>query len=238
MDEIQIARDRKKDRLFMCILSWGERTVVSESGDAVSLYKNIVPPHRLASGKVQLCPPFGVSPYVKKYLFPMSALAIFSLVACKPTPPPPPAATSTPTPAPVAAAAAAGEQPKKREGGPGPGGGPGGGNRPDFAQRGQERLERMQTDLSLTPDQTEKIKAIFAQQMTSMQGLRDDQSLDKDQRMAKMKETRAAIDTQVAAILTPEQKGKWDEFRKQREAEMADRRNKRQKDGGGAPPAP
>jgi hypothetical protein len=193
---------------------------------------------------MQLCPSFGVCPYVKKYLFPMSAVAALAMTACKPAPPPPPSALATPPPAPsVAAATAPGaEKPPRPEaapgGGPGGDGPRGGGSRGDFAQRAQERLDRLKTDLALTDDQVEKIKTIFAQQVTSMQSLRGDESLDREQRMARMKEAREAVDAQVAAILTPEQKSKWDEVRKQREAEMAERRANRQKDGGAPPPPP
>lgn len=178
-------------------------------------------------------------PYVKKYLFPMSVAAAFTVVACKPTPPPSAATPSTPPPSSASAPAPGAQNPPGPDGGPGGNPGPrGNGPRGDFAQRAEDRLERLKTDLALTEDQVGKVKAVLAQQMTSMQGIRGDESLDRDQRMAKMKEAREAMDAEIAAILTPEQKAKWDEVRKQREAEMAERRSKRQKDGGGAPPPP
>lgn len=188
--------------------------------------------------KMQLCRPFGVSPYVKILAFPVSALAALAIVGCKPASPP--AQTATPTPAPVTVAA---EKSTPREGGLGPGAGDrgpgrgeGGGNRPDFVQRSQERLERLKTDLALTEDQVTKIREIFAQQVTTMQA-QADPSLDREQRRARMQEAREAVDAQVATILTPEQKAKWEEQRKQRQSEMSERRAKREKDGAPPPPA-
>jgi periplasmic protein CpxP/Spy len=161
---------------------------------------------------------------------PVFALALAILVSCKPnTPPPapavPPAATATPvasaTPAPSGARAERGQ------------GGPGG--RADFAQRAKARLEQMKADLALTDDQAQKIRAIMDQQMAAMQAMRSDQSMTREQRQAKFAESRQAIGAQIEALLTPEQKPKWEELKKKREAEMAQRSANRQR-GGGAPP--
>lgn len=93
----------------------------------------------------------------------------------------------------------------------------------------------MKTDLGLTDEQAQKIRAIMDGQMASMQALRSDQSLSREQRQAKFAESRQAINAQIEALLTPEQKPKWEELKKKREAEMAQRRANRQQ-GGGAPP--
>jgi len=94
----------------------------------------------------------------------------------------------------------------------------------------------MKTDLALTGDQAQKVSALMDQQMTSMQTLRSDQSLTREQRQAKSAESRQAIGAQIEALLTPEQKPKWEELKKKREAEMAQRRANRQQGGGSPPP--
>lgn len=111
----------------------------------------------------------------------------------------------------------------------------------DFAQRAQERLERMKTDLALTPDQVEKIKGFYDEQVAAAKEAFSGQNPDREAIMAKMKEAREAIEAKIATILTPEQNAKWEELKKQREAEMAERRAKREKkgaDGGGNKPNP
>ena len=163
-------------------------------------------------------------------IIPVFALSLLALAACKPnTPPPAPAAppAATATPAAAIAPATGGARPEGGQGGPG--------GRADFAQRAKERLDQMKTDLALTDDQAQKISTIMDQRMAAMQALRADQSLSREQRQAKVAESRQAIDAQIGALLTPEQKPKWEELKKKREAEMAQRRGNRQQ-GGGAPP--
>lgn len=162
----------------------------------------------------------------KKHI-PLIALAIISLAGCKPKTPPvsqsqpaePQAATS-----PVVASSGTNQF----------NGRPGG--NADAAQRVSERFEQMKTELGLTDDQMQKARAIMDQQFASMQALRSDQSLSREQRQAKFADSRKAIASQIEALLTPEQKPKWDALQKKREAERAERRTNRPQQGGGEPP--
>ncbi|MEI6279897.1 MAG: hypothetical protein WCQ16_11045 [Verrucomicrobiae bacterium] len=153
----------------------------------------------------------------------VSVLALVSLTACKPKTPP---AATAPVATPVVAA---GENRPER--------GQAGGSRGDFAQRSKERFEQMKTDLALTDDQAQKISAIMDQRAAFMRTVVSDQSLSREQRMAKFQEARQAFVKQVEPLLTTEQKAKWEEQLKKREADRAERRGKRtDRAGGGQPP--
>ncbi len=160
---------------------------------------------------------------------------------------PKPAAAAQPeaaaTPAAPAGAPASNTEaaaPTGENNGPGGGGpGQGGGQRRTPA----ERVEQMKTSLGLSDDQAQKITAVFEAQRPAMDALRNDQSLSQDQRREKMEAMRQTMDQQLSAILTPEQKTKWDEER----AKMRERFGNRQgggRRGGGQnapqspPPAP
>jgi len=162
----------------------------------------------------------------KKFLS-LAVVVAVSLSACHKPPKAPPAAPS-PTPAsrPVAtpSVSAPGDNRPERRAGASP---------EEIAQRAKERLDQMKADLSLTDAQADKIRTIMDQRMVSMQAMRDDQSMSREDRRAKMAESRQAVDAQIEAILTPEQKPKWEEQKKKREAEMAGRRANRQQGAGG-----
>lgn len=160
--------------------------------------------------------------------FPLSLLAASALAfaGCNK---PRPAASAQPEAAPGAdapAAVASNDSSAPAAGGNGPGGGgprQGGGQRMSPA----ERVEQMKASLGLSDEQAQKVAAAFEAQRPSMEALRNDQSLSREQRREKMQEMREAMDTQLTGILTPEQKTKWDEER----AKMRERFANRQ--GGG-----
>jgi protein CpxP len=112
--------------------------------------------------------------------------------------------------------------------GPPPGGGMGG-------RRGgspEQRLQMMQTELNLTPDQTTKVKAILEDGRTKMMALRDAGGTPEDNR-PKMMALREAETAQIKAVLTDDQKPKFDA--------MEARQRDRMRGGGGngaAPPPP
>ena len=87
----------------------------------------------------------------------------------------------------------------------------------------------MSTALSLTPDQSEKIKAIMETQRPAVDAIRNDNSLSREDRRAKLQELRKTTDPQIEAILTPEQKTKWEELR----AQMGNRQGGGGNGGGG-----
>ena len=84
--------------------------------------------------------------------------------------------------------------------------------------RMKDHLAQMKTDLGLTDDQASKIQEIMTEQRKSMKGLKDDTSLTEDQKKEKFQAGRAEADAKISALLTPEQKAKWDQMKKNRPA--------------------
>ncbi len=105
-----------------------------------------------------------------------------------------------------------------------------------MAERVKQRFEEMKTQLGLSDDQAQKIQAIMEEQRPAMEAIRADQSLSREDRMAKFKELREATQAKIAPLLTPEQLAQYEALRKQRMEEMAQRQNRRPKDGAGGPP--
>ena len=96
-------------------------------------------------------------------------------------------------------AAPADKTEQKRERGPGGGRGP--------------NLEQIAQDLGLTADQKAKIGPILKDHAKQMQDIRKDESLSREDKMAKGKAVREDERKQIAAILTPEQLKKFEERR-------------------------
>jgi protein CpxP len=192
----------------------------------------------LTRNPVQLFLAAGVHSLIMKFrsqLFSVLAVSSVVLASCKPTPPPSAAASPTPSQAaqswaPPALGAIASPSANAERG-------PRGGG--DFAARAKERFEKMKSDLALTEEQTAKIQPILDKQLAAGQALRADESLDRKQVMDKMKEFRQAVEAEISVVLTPEQNAKWAELKAQRDAEMANRKSKREKGegkGAGTPP--
>jgi len=98
----------------------------------------------------------------------------------------------------------------------------------------ERRLEMMQRQLSLTPDQTTAIKATFADERSKMEAARSaDASLSPEDRRAKMMARHEEENTKIEAVLTPDQKTKYEAM----QARMRERMQNRQ-GGDGAPPPP
>jgi len=96
----------------------------------------------------------------------------------------------------------------------------------------------MKTALSLTDDQAQKIQAIMEKQRPAMEAIRNDQSLSREDRMAKFKELRDATQAEIAPLLSPEQIAAYQALRQQR-MQNGGGGPRHQKDGaGGPPPAP
>jgi len=111
--------------------------------------------------------------------------------------------------------------------GPPPGGGMGGrrGGNPE------QRLQMMQTELNLTPDQATKVKAILEDGTKQMMALRNGGGTPEENR-PKMMAIRQTESTQIKAVLTDDQKPKFDA--------MVARQMERMRGGGGngGPPPP
>lgn len=97
------------------------------------------------------------------------------------------------------------------------------------------RLEMMKNQLNLNDTQTAQIKAIFEDERTKMEALRADTSSTMQEKRPKMEAIRQDEETKVEAVLTPDQKTKYEAMRERM-------RGRRQGDGpppngdGGAPP--
>ncbi len=111
-----------------------------------------------------------------------------------------------------------------------PRGGPGGRGGP---MGGERQLEMMTKQLSLTPEQVTSIKAINEESRKQSMALREDTSTPQEQKRDKMMAIRTASEAKIKAVLTDEQKTKY-------EAMQAKMRERGQGRGGpdGPPPPP
>jgi Spy/CpxP family protein refolding chaperone len=146
--------------------------------------------------------------------------------SCKPKP-----STASSTPAPEVAATPADQNTPPaaaaEPAAPPPQGNAGGGGPGNFQQRAEERMQQMKTELGLTDDQAQKVRAVFDQQFGPLRQQMGDQSVSREDRRAAFEKARAATNTEIEQILTPEQKPKWEAFQK----EMEQRRAQRQQGG-------
>ena len=111
--------------------------------------------------------------------------------------------------------------------GPPPGGRGGGMMNP------ARRLEMMQKQLNLSPEQSTAIKAIFDDEQTKMEAMRADTTVPREDRRARMMSIHEAEKTKIQAVLTKNQNVKYEEM----EARMRERMQQRG-GGDGAPPPP
>jgi protein CpxP len=102
-------------------------------------------------------------------------------------------------------------------------GGPGMGN----------QVEMLTKKLNLTPDQVTQVKAIDADTMKQVDALRSDTSLSRDDRRSKMMDIHKASTDKIRALLTDDQKTKFDAMQAEMQEKMKERRQ-----GGDAPPPP
>ncbi|OJU27550.1 MAG: hypothetical protein BGN92_12345 [Sphingobacteriales bacterium 41-5] len=89
--------------------------------------------------------------------------------------------------------------------------------KPEKKERTERKGERPNpmADLNLTEEQGQKMKALNEEGRAKMEAVRNDASLNDDQKKAKMMELRKAQNEKRMAILTPEQKKKWDDKMKE-----------------------
>ena len=99
--------------------------------------------------------------------------------------------------------------PERPQGAPQGPGGPGRGQMMDP----EHRTQMMKDRLGLSDAQATQVKAVYEDERTKTEALRADQSGDRDAMRAKMGEIRKGSDERIAAILTPDQKTKWDTMR-------------------------
>jgi len=89
---------------------------------------------------------------------------------------------------------------------------------------GERQLSTLTKKLNLTPDQVTQVKAIDDDAMQQAKAVRDDTSMAKADRRAKMMDIRKAAQDKVRAVLTDDQKTKYDAMQAEMQAKMKERR--------------
>jgi periplasmic protein CpxP/Spy len=108
---------------------------------------------------------------------------------------------------------------------------------PMHGPRGQminpdQQLEHLTKALNLTSDQQAQIKPILTNQQQQMMQLHQDQSLSREDKMAKGKSLHEDTTSKIEAVLTPDQKQKYEAMQQK----MQERMQERMQGGGGTPP--
>jgi len=93
-----------------------------------------------------------------------------------------------------------------------------------FAQRDSartlQRLEDLRTALSLTPDQTAKLKPILFEAQAQGRKIREEYGEDREGARDAMREQMPKTDAKIQALLTADQIKKYDEYKKERRQRM------------------
>ena len=86
-----------------------------------------------------------------------------------------------------------------------------------FAQKGEamSKAQAMAQQLSLTPQQKEKILPILAAEVPKVHAIKNDNSLSTMQKMQQLRTIHQQTDPQMKAILSPEQYQKLKQIRAQ-----------------------
>lgn len=106
-------------------------------------------------------------------------------------------------------------------------------------QRGmgsERRIERMKTQLNLTDDQTTQVKAIMEDSQAKMEAVRGNSALSQEDRRSQMTAIFKAEQDKVDAILTPDQKTKYDAMQARMRQRMQERQGGAGQGTGEAPP--
>jgi protein CpxP len=90
----------------------------------------------------------------------------------------------------------------------------------------EERAKQLQTQLSLTDDQTAKVTAIFTAQNAKRDSIRTASNGDRDAMMSAMRPLMQATNDKIKAILTPDQATAYQKI-------MDEQRARMQQGGGG-----
>lgn len=97
----------------------------------------------------------------------------------------------------------------------GPPGGPGGPGR-GMQMSAEDRLKQLSEALGITDEQKTQIKPILEEEIAALKAIFDDKSLERDARREKMKAVRDSAASKIEAILTPEQKAKFEKIKNAR----------------------
>lgn len=87
----------------------------------------------------------------------------------------------------------------------------------------EERTKQLKEQLKLDDEQTKKIEEIFKSAQEKMQEAMGNAQGDRDAMRKMMMDMRAKADKEIEALLTKDQKKKYDELKKEREKRMRER---------------
>ena len=90
-------------------------------------------------------------------------------------------------------------------------------------QTPDEQVARMTKRYNLSSDQQAQIKPILANQQQQMQALRQDSSLSREDKMAKMKSIHEDSSSKIQAVLNDSQKQKFAQDQARRQQQMQER---------------
>ncbi len=85
------------------------------------------------------------------------------------------------------------------------------------------RTQALSKKLNLTADQQTKVQSIFEAERSQMEASHQDSSMSPQDRRAKMMDMRKSTDSQIRAILDPNQQKQWDEMMAQHQQMMQNR---------------
>jgi septal ring factor EnvC (AmiA/AmiB activator) len=92
-------------------------------------------------------------------------------------------------------------------------------------QTPQERLDQLAKDLKLTAEEKAKVEPLLKKQGEQMRELRQDQSLSREDRTAKMRKIREDFEAEMKKVLPAD---KFEQFKKLQEQRGPGRRNRPQ----------
>jgi periplasmic protein CpxP/Spy len=79
-----------------------------------------------------------------------------------------------------------------------------------------QRTQALTQQLNLTADQQAKVQQILQSESSQMESLHSDSSLSQQDRHTKMMEIHQTTNTQIRALLDPDQQKKWDAMQAKR----------------------
>lgn len=82
--------------------------------------------------------------------------------------------------------------------------------------RAHQQAVRMQKVVALTPEQTTKVEEIFFQRATAVEAVNNNAALTPEQKAAEVAKIKREKETELQAVLTPEQYQKYREMREER----------------------
>lgn len=99
-----------------------------------------------------------------------------------------------------------------------------------------DRLGQLKAKLELSDAQVEQVKKIYAEEREQMKALREKEGT-REEKAPEMRKIRESVHAKIAAVLTAEQKAKFEEMRKNRPGPGGPKEGKGEKGPKGPPPA-